>query len=637
MKYKLSVPVMYGTFERNGKENTVKCLKEIKADRVFYILMSYTTDQEERERFHTRAKESIAYLKSFGFEVGIWITTSIMTNYNPFTCQKNLRGETNAPCFADPDFVDFVKDYLIDLAKLNPNLIMFDDDFRYRHWGGCICHHHLKLLSERLGYPIEEKNVEKIFFNDGCRKNSDIWFDVMSDVMYHFAQETEKAIHSVDKTIRFGFCSVDGSWGIDGTNAIKLSKIMAGETKPFIRLIGAPYWSHGTTKIGSAVEAERKFAAFAIDSGVELITEGDVFPRPRYNCPAGHLECFDQILRAEGTTHGILKYVLDYTSHPEYERGYIDKHLKNQHIYEAIEKHFDGKESVGVRIREFPINIKDLSYLGDFMKRTPDYAHKNPFYSIAGEFLSFFAIPASYTAEDSVEMIFGENAKYVNEDLLNHGAILDITAAKILTARGIDVGLKRILEKEDAMVEIFPEEGLVYTGGDATGGFSPKLNYIKIETKEQAQILSHYQKYLPSKKYEKEQPPKIQPAAYLYENKSGQRFYVLAIDGWDFRACQTYAKGRQLAQAIEYVGKKKMLFKCFNNPYMYSICKKDDNEIAIGLWNTFADRADNVCLEMDKEYEVKEFINVCGKVCGNKIYLEKIYPFEFAGIVLESK
>ena len=33
------------------------------------------------------------------------------------------------------------------------------------------------------------------------------------------------------------------SWDIDGTNAYELAKILAGNTKPLVRLIGAPYWA----------------------------------------------------------------------------------------------------------------------------------------------------------------------------------------------------------------------------------------------------------------------------------------------------------------------------------------------------------------------------------------------------------
>ena len=49
MHYKISVPILSGAFEKYGKENTVKMLKEMKADRVFYSLDKYLLDKESQK------------------------------------------------------------------------------------------------------------------------------------------------------------------------------------------------------------------------------------------------------------------------------------------------------------------------------------------------------------------------------------------------------------------------------------------------------------------------------------------------------------------------------------------------------------------------------------------------------------
>ena len=63
------------------------------------------------------------------------------------------------------------------------------------------------------------------------------------------------------------------------------------------------------------------------------MAEGDVYPRPRINCPASYLEGFDTAIRASGCTDGILKYGLDYTANADYETGYARFHERNTPLY----------------------------------------------------------------------------------------------------------------------------------------------------------------------------------------------------------------------------------------------------------------------------------------------------------------
>ena len=70
----------------------------------------------------------------------------------------------------------------------------------------------------------------------------------------------------------------------------------------------------------------------------------DSFPRKRpspaarlrHKTPASYLELFDMALRADGTVDGILKYVMTYYLHPDYEKGYVERHCRNKGLYAAI-------------------------------------------------------------------------------------------------------------------------------------------------------------------------------------------------------------------------------------------------------------------------------------------------------------
>lgn len=60
-------------------------------------------------------------------------------------------------------------------------------------------------------------------------------------------------------------------------------------------------------------------------------------------------------------------------------------------------------------------------------------------------------------------------------------------------------------------------------------------------------------------------------------------------------------------------------------------CEKDDNSMAVGLWNFFPDTVIEPVVELAKEYSEIEFINCSGKLNGNKVHLSDILPFEFVG------
>jgi hypothetical protein len=123
------------------------------------------------------------------------------------------------------------------------------------------------------------------------------------------------------------------------------------------------------------------------------------------------------------------------------------------------------------------------------------------------------------------------------------------------------------------------------------------------------------------------------PMAYRYENSDGNRFLVLNINA----RCEGsgmlkhYARGRQYAENIEWLSGKKLPAYVYGNPSLYVQSKKDENAMAVGLWNFFADIAVNPVVHLDKEYSEIEFINCSGELKGDKVHLSDIPAFGFVG------
>ena len=247
------------------------------------------------------------------------------------------------------------------------------------------------------------------------------------------------------------------SWDIDG-DAFELAKIFAGNTRPILRLIGAPYWAVNKSwgnRLQDVIELERMEAAWSTGGDIELIAEGDVYPRPRFNCAANYLEGFDTALRASGALDGILKISVDYVSNVGYESGYLKKYLKNKPIYADIKKHFEKKAHVGIRVYESKNKVATMQMPNALGEKSDAEA---AFFSSAARMLAANAIPTVYEGAGVTGIAFGENAYALTDECFENGLIIDLLAAKILSDRGMDVGIECFGEKIPIRFQYVPDD-----------------------------------------------------------------------------------------------------------------------------------------------------------------------------------
>ena len=334
------------------------------------------------------------------------------------------------------------------------------------------------------------------------------------------------------------------------------------------------------------------------------------------------------ILRAAGGSEGILKYVLDYVSDPEYETGYIDAWINNKELYKYIEEHFTDKKAVGVR----PYNVMHLVANAvldadepGFLDNVQNYTlHQSIRFAVAN------SLPITYE-KGNVNIVFGENARYISEDELKFGNIIDITAAKILIERGIDVGILSFEDNGGYNQEGFTDVPNEYfIDEDEYVRLSP-LKTVDLKHKDGVKILSEYHTKS-SKKM----------GAFEYENSDGIRFLVYPFDvlkakensaqGW----FNSYSRRRQVVKSIEWLGKKRLpVYPEGNYPALYILAKENDDAVVYGLWNLFQDKIPQARICVDCEGEV-EFVNCKGHREGNVVVIDTIlYPYEFAGFEIK--
>ena len=635
--YKISIPVLLN--ERSVKEDIYESLKNAGAQRVFLAIDVISLNDEKNKKHMEILREFIPYFKSKGFEVGVWFWTfwrSDLTEEYLNDCmmesgegrKRTRNAELNSVikkvtgfcCPASQKFVSDAMKVIKEIATLNPDIMMFDDDYRFGTHGdsgGCYCKHHLKMVSEKLGRNITREELYKAVYEGKPNVERKAYSEAMGESLENFAIKVRETVDSVNPKIRFALCSVLSLWDNDGTDSMKISKLLAGNTKPLMRLIGAPYWAMGTgwnVSLNNVVELERMEQGWIDDEDIEIMTEGDVYPRPRYRVPAAYLECFDTVLRAADVGDGILKYMMDYTSSTSYEDGYIRRHNENKNMYDTLERFFGDKNIVGVRVYE-PLNKFANADFSDMEK--PDQFAEDMFISRSVRLLSDNSLPSTYTGKNCVGIALAESARHLPPEAFENGLILDIRAAGILMEQGIDVGIEKIGKK-------IINDLLYYTDYDeyVKSNYSPNSAY-ELKLKNGARVLT----------YSTNGDDERMPDSFLYENENGHRFLVLGFDAsfTSYNSYRTYCMQKMLYSACEWLSGKKLPAKCEGNPGLYILCKKDnDGNMAVGLWNMFADEILQPEILLSEAYESVEALGCYAELNGNRLRLSDLPAYGFA-------
>lgn len=627
--YQTSVPLVR-FFER--QEENIAEAKRLGASRVFLCVGRGLAGEAENRAELDRLAENIPVYEAAGFEVGVWIPT--IGHGGPlagdcggafrggFTNIVGLKGVSAGDSFCplDPAFSAAICARVRGIAEAGAKMIMIDDDFRLSTRGdcGCTCERHLAEYRRRLGENLAREEILTKAFSGGANRYRDVWYDLMGDTLRGFARQMREAVDSVDPSVRLGACSCMTVWDADGVDSIELARILAGTTKPFLRLIGAAYWpaSWGPPcqHLQYVAELERMQRRWCEGEGIEIFGEGDVYPRPRHFVPAAYLEAFDTILRADGGFDGILKYGVDYCSSPRYETGYADRAERSAPLYAAIEKHFSGKRSAGAGVACAMKKIR-AKVFSDPAKEIGG-SYDDGFFQPEQLLLTDNSIPMTY-GEAPVTAAFGENAKYLGN--LPGGLLLDAPAALALERLGVDTGLAAAEPYSPAAVSgeyYFEERETVYLA-DATG-------LMKLSPKRGAAVLSEFRGETAA------------PSALQYENAQGTRFCILGFDAEkskrNARFSRNYCRQSQLVRCLEWLGRARLPAVCAKNPDLYLLCKRGGGSMAVGLWNLFPDAVLSPVIALDKAYSRAEFINCSGSLDGDRVRLDADIPaYGFAG------
>jgi hypothetical protein len=618
--YTVSVPLVSQTLYRTDQEALALQLKNAGVGRVFLSIGTYIADPEKRRTCMEQLRENCAFFRAEGFEVGIWLWTIQFPEENSFSKITSVYGDVrqHEACPADPEFREFAANYIKELAGLHPDVILFDDDYRltvHNRDLACACQQHLALTGHILGRPVTRQEIAAAMIGAPNPLRS-AFQQAKRESLLQFARQMRQALDSVDPTIRLGLCAGMAAWDADGIDAPTLSRVLAGSTKPLLRLIAAPYWipmKLWNNRLQDVIELSRLERSWC-GEGIEILAEGDTYPRPRFSCPASYLEGFDTAMRADGTVNGILKYMVDYCSSSAYEPGYLAFHQRNQGLYDQLARDFAPKAAAGIRVYETMQKLERQTLPEE--TDGPKNCHRYLF-SYAARMLAANGIPTTYEGTGCAGICFGENAKYLPAEALEKGLILDRQAAVLLQERGIDTGILRELGDFSPTEEYFPDCCQYALADGKTAALALKPG---------AQVLSWY-----TRKDAKT------PGSYFYENARGQRFLVLCFDGCFCKESlfRQYTRARQVQQILPRLSGEMLPASCPGNPDLYLMCKEGQDEMAVGLWNFSADPILQPRVLLSKTYDSIRFLNCSGCLDGDTAVLSELPPFGFCGFVVK--
>ena len=626
----ITVPFITGQLREKNQRALLEKLVQLEADEVFLVWADVAFDDcQTRERIEVLKRER-AFLTAHGYRVAVWLPTlfaSTGRTIEKYLPRVDVDGQRR-PQAVCPFCKTFAADYarvVKALAEAGFDKIVLDDDFRMQITSSrafCFCEEHLRFYSEYLGKPVTIEDMrQNLYETEGPNEYRRAWMAGCQAGLEHFSRTIRQAADEIDDTVEMMVCAGPTLFGGDGTSIYRIADILRGrEQKREFRLIGAPYWqTHGfVTNPMEAYEFVRQQAYDAKKKGYYTIGEGDPHQRPRYATSASALEFFYTLMLADGNCDRMMKYGLDYHSTFDYENGYAEFHEYNKPIYREIKAIFAYKTATGFYVHE-PFDTVEKAMK---LPKSPD-AYKLT--SAVRKFTVDLSLPTA-TEAGGVNIIFGEHANNVDASLLKNGSVLDMPAALYLAKQGVDVGLAQF---ESVPRPASPFDEYYVEEDDVAHVFDPLFEHCRWTPAEGARVLSIY-KLVGGDVV----------GSYTYENAAGERFLVFNFNAerqmLSKGLFRSYYRQRQVIGLYEWLNGKHLDAYSLKNPDLYIMTKKNESGLAIGLWNYFSDAILRPTVELGECYSKARFVNCEGKLCGNRIILDKpLGAYSFCFIELE--
>lgn len=477
------------------------------------------------------------------------------------------------------------------LAATEPDFFLIDDDFRLFLGGfGCFCELHLSAFASMSGQKYSLGQLVEILQKDDeeSRRIGLLWNDLHRSSLIALSKVVRAGIDAADPGIPCGYCtSSEGEFVF----AASIAKVLAGKTKPFVRVNNSHYHEDGYKIFPRRMYNTALQAAYLHDIP-EILTEADTFPQHRYSMSA--LALHGQI--SGSLLNGATGVKLWITRLAEYEpecgvayRGMLKRY---RGFYEELSRILPKVEWHGpsTPFPSLPAPLWNPIESGKQVYTT----------NWVGNILGRMGIPCQFGGKSEVTMLAGREVDFFSDKellgFLGSGLLLDGAAAEKFCKRGFSEYLG--IEVEDIRMRVSLEKlrNNSDLNGEAAGAKMPLLNLSfttrKIILKnEKVKILSDL---MLESWYEcpDSELKLMGPGLTLFENKLGGRVAVYATslcgDTWnDLMNFVTLKRKQQLIRLVELLG---------NCPFPFVVLSDVDLYVKHGHISTESGKVQLLCV-----------------------------------------
>lgn len=442
-------------FETLTDETLPRRLADVRAagaDGVQIALVEFYDEGEVRAQKLARLASALAFFKDAGLPTAVWTTTlgygeNFGAAKHRFANGQKLisvTGRTAARCPTDKNVLAANCDNLRDFARAGATFILLDDDFiqTCRPGLGCVCREHLCRLTRKLQRHVTSNDVARAF-SGAPNAVRTAYLDVLGETLADYARALRRAVDETNPDVGIGLCASYTHYDVEGCDLANLLRVLAGRThRPLLRVSGATYWPVVSPRIrgahlGAVIEFVRWQIARWRGSDVRLLDENDPHPRADAIVPAALCELYDACMIAEGDIVRN-KYILrDYKG--AIDPAYLKAHLRHAPQHAALAQAFVGAAPCGFKVihPEHQIRAATLPKEVGIWAVMKQFSHP-----MAGLFAAVANGVATHydRAAETPCIAFGAAAAHLTAADRRRGVLLDREGARLLSARGIDVG-----------------------------------------------------------------------------------------------------------------------------------------------------------------------------------------------------
>lgn len=402
-----------------------------------------TLDEARREAENVRrAKErlvaegfSVGINSCYNFHVARWDSRH-RVNWDYWATREDGFCDYTDPCFLDPKFEDYLRDYYGILARVRPDYIFIDDDHRYtlanRATRGCFCDLHLQRFGELTDTVWTRERLSDALVNDQVVRRS--WIEFLGSRLVELAAIIRQSVHAVDPGIEVGMMMpCVHALPLDGHTLKNVLHALKGRGKPLVRPCVGGYSDANRRDIIAGL-FYMEFSAHYLGHEVQPILEGETTPFTR-------LAKSMTVTRFQ-VTQGLLNRVNAVAISP---CGYVGDSL---HLEPAFADMLKGSRDYFETVRRLQPQYgtrKGIQFMWSFDSAklaTRSIQHQSDLYWPAftcHDIFGHLGFPITYD-ESPVRLLAGDSVRAFSDErireILSGGVLVEVNAARALQELG---------------------------------------------------------------------------------------------------------------------------------------------------------------------------------------------------------